>query len=169
MVSILFGKPHIDLAAISIIPYSDANVLKFLIAKVRSHGGNAIVLADSDEQGARIERWCSHENVRYLATGTFSDRKDGDRSIEDVIGTAAYVSALNDFYKTFGWFVPISVDQVHQEIAGRSLGKYLQDCFEERFDRRLDKIGVAIHIAQGISELPQDALSRLQELVESAR
>ena len=73
------------------------------------------------------------------------------------------------FYNTFGWFVPISVDQVHQEIAGRSLGRYLQDCFEERFERRLDKIGVAIHVAQDISKLSQDTLSRLEELVESVR
>jgi len=61
-----------------------------------------------------------------------------------VIGTAAYVSSVNQVYKKFNWFVPINVEQVHQEIGTRSLGKYLADFFKARFERSLDKIGVAM-------------------------
>jgi hypothetical protein len=161
------GKPHIDLAISSIIPYSDFTALNYVIAKVRSRGAHAIVLADADDQGRSVEHLCTRESVSYLVTGAFSDRADGDRSIEDVIGTAAYVSAVNQVYERFDWFVPINVEQVHQEIGTRSLGNYLTSFFKARFERSLDKIGVAIHIAQDISKLPPDALSRLQRLVES--
>ena len=159
-------KPHIDLAVTSIIPYSDSPALKYVIAKARSRRAHTIVLADSDDQGRSVEHLCTRESVSYLAVGTFSDRTDGDKSIEDVIGTAAYVSAVNEFYKTFDWFVPINVDQVHHDIGRRSLGKHLKVLFDERFERSLDKIGVAIQIAQGMSKLPPDALARLQALVD---
>lgn len=160
------NKPHIDLAATSIIPYSDSTALKYVIAKARSRQTHAIVLGDSDDHGRSVEHLCTREGVSYLAVGTFSDRTDGDRSIEDVIGTVDYVSAVNEFYRTFDWFVPINVDQVHSEIGNRSLGKYLKDLFAERFERSLDKIGVAIYIAQGMSNLAPDALARLQALVD---
>jgi hypothetical protein len=42
----------------------------------------------------------------------------------------------------------------------------LKDLFAERFERSFDKIGVAIHIAQGMSNLAPDALARLHALVD---
>ena len=161
------GKSHIDLAVTNIIPYGDFNALKFVIAKVRSRGAAAIVLADTDDQGTSVEHFCARERVRHLAMGNFSDRTIGDRSIEDVVGTSAYVSAVNEVYRRFDWFAPINVDQVRHEIGGRSIGKYLKDYFKERFDQSLDKISVAVHIAQDLSKLPQDAVSRLERLIES--
>lgn len=160
-------RPHIDLAVTSVIAYSDSVALKYLVAKARSRGARVMVLADTDDQGRSVESLCVREHVTCRTVGAFSDREDCDRSIEDVIGTEAYVSAVNELYEKFNWFVPINVDQVRQEIAKRSLGRYLKVFFEERFQRGFDKIGVAIHIAQGISKLPPDALSRLQALVES--
>jgi hypothetical protein len=163
------GRQHIDLAVTSIIPYSDSTALKYVISKVRSRGAHAIVLADTDDQGLSAERLCPRESVNCLTTGRFSDRTDGDGSIEDVVGIAAYVSAVNDLCQTFDWFVPIKIDQVHREIGTSSLGRYLSDFFKARFERSLDKIGVAVHIAQDVSKLPSDVLSSLQALVEGVR
>ena len=160
------GKPHFDLATISILPYGDASALDHLIAVARSRTARVVVLADADEQGAKARRFCEREGVAYTSVGDFAERAEGDRSVEDVVGAAVYIAAINDLYARFDWFAPIDGERVQEELAGRSLGKYFQVFFEERFLHRFDKIAVAISIAQRLAELPDAVLLRFQSLIE---
>ena len=160
------GKPHFDLATTSILPFGDASALGHLIAVARSRAVRVVVLTDADEQGAKARRLCEREAVVCISVGDFAERADGDRSVEDVLGTAVYVAAVNDLYRRFHWFAPIDDGRVQEELAGRSLGRYFQALFEERFQHRFDKIAVAISIAQMLAKLPDDVLLRFQSLIE---
>jgi AAA ATPase domain len=160
------GKPHFDLARTSIIPYGDSSALGHLIAVARGRGARVVVLTGADEQGARAQRFCHRENVVGITVGDFAERTEGDRSIEDVIGIAAYVGAVNDLYAEFDWFAPIDPDRVQEELVGKSLGKYFQVLFDERFQHGFDKIAVSISIARRLAELPEAVLLRFQSLID---
>jgi AAA ATPase-like protein len=160
------GRPHLDLTKISIIPYGEEPVLRQLVGAARSRQAKIVVLADTDQQGAKIAAYCRREKISYLTVHQFAEAVAGDCSVEDLIGVDAYCSCVNELYARFPWFIPLDPNDVRAEKGNRSLGAYLPTLFDERFGQAFDKTAVAIRLAEELPHLDPAILGRCQALIE---
>ena len=109
------------------------------------------------------------EGISHLNIEQFSDRRNTECGIEDVIGIESYIADVNTDYQGFEWFRPLNLETVREEIGNWSLCRYLQKVFEEQFGRSFDKVAVAISLAGKLSGLPESALERVRRLIATVR
>ena len=126
-------------------------------------------MTDVDQQGRRVIKLCQREGITHIALEQFSDRRNTDCGIEDVIGIESYIVDVNTDYQGFEWFCPLDAETVRKKIGDLSLGRYLQKVFEEQFGRNFEKVAVAISLAGKLGELPESALERLRRLIAAVK
>jgi len=158
------GRPHLDLADVAIIPYSEEPVLRQLVAMARSYRARVVVLADTDQQGRRITQYCQREGIPHFTILPFAERTDGSASIEDLVGVEEYTTAVNDFYGEFDWFTQLDPAEVETERHDLSLGAFLEKQFCARFQRSFSKTALAVHIAERAPDLSGHVLQRFEAL-----
>jgi hypothetical protein len=160
------GSTHLGLPTTTIIPYGDKPSLDHMIAVAKSRGLRAVVITDTDPQGERVRKSCEKQNIPCLEIGEFSERRKGNRSIEDVLGIDVYIDVVNDWYCEFNWFRRINRYDVERELELQSLGFYLNHLFSEQFERSFDKVGVMISVVEKLHQIPEAAFTRLKLLIE---
>jgi hypothetical protein len=143
------GCPHLDLGDCSITPFSDEAMLRRLIRRAKESGRQVVVVCDADKHGDRYVKECVSQGVpvRTVAQFVTGLPADQDASIEDVLGLESYLEAVNHAYAEFDWFAPLVLDPAQR--AGRSLGRFVRDAFEERFpERHFDKYLVTLKLVE---------------------
>lgn len=163
------NEPHFDLTKTSVVPFGEEPVLYQILSTVRQKSARGVVLIDSDEQGQKVIKYCQRENVFCLEINSFVGEGTGDAAIEDLIGIRDYTVMVNEFYTGFDWFSPLTVEDIQSEISGRSLGKYLDLLFGERFNKDFSKVALAVFIADNLHKLSNETLGKFAELIESVQ
>ncbi|HLC27624.1 MAG TPA: hypothetical protein VJM80_12760 [bacterium] len=162
-----FGRPHVDLSRVSIIPYGEEPALRHLVAMARARSTQIVVLSDRDSQGEKVRLYCGRESIPLLKVEDYTDRWEADSSIEDVIGTDEYIRFINDFYAGFTWFTPLDAGAKRAAMGNRSLGSHVESLFKTQFGEDFSKTGVSVFIADNLSRLSSQALGRFEGLFES--
>lgn len=163
------GFADLGLPETTILPYGDKPSLEHMLAVVIRRDLKVVVITDDDGQGARIRSECAKHKIACLGVGEFSERTEGDRSIEDVLGIDFYIGAVNEWYGSFEWFQTIDRGEVRRELGSRSLGFYLSRLFKERFDRNFDKVGVMLSVIEVLDEMPAPIFQRLEAMIQRTR
>jgi hypothetical protein len=161
------GSPHLDLEDCSITPFSDKATLRRLVHRAKESAGRVVVLCDTDAAGEGLARICRAEGIPVRAVGEFlAGLPHGQSaSIEDLFGLDTYVEAVNHAYRGFDWFTPLALDPAQR--GRRSLGRFVQDTFEERFPvRNFDKHLVTIELAERIQRGDEDLIAGLAPLIQ---
>jgi hypothetical protein len=159
---------HLGLPATAIIPYGDKPSLDHMIAVAKRRDLRLVVMTDGDRAGKLIQRACDKEGIPWVSIDEFSENRagEGDRSIEDILGVDFYIGIVNDWYGAFEWYRRIDSREVQRHLADRSLGFYLNRLFQERFERRFDKVSVMISVVEKLYDMPEAVFMRLKLLVE---
>jgi hypothetical protein len=169
------GRVHLDLAKVSIVPYGKEPALQWLLSMIQARRYKAVVLADSDEQGKKVVTACRKASIPFIEIREYASEYAAEcASIEDVVGTDAYVGYVNEFYGRFEWFRPFDPAEIRRALSESSpsltLGKFLEDEFTRRFrDRDFGKVAVVTEIANRIAGLPADTLDRIERLLLKIR
>jgi predicted ATP-dependent endonuclease of OLD family len=161
----LQGQRHLELEHHSIIPYGDETFLRSLIGVIRGKGAKAVVLMDSDTQGNKVRKYCERENIACIQLNVFAERAEGDCAIEDVFGIEEYLKWVNTFYKDFEWYQNLESASVKEQLGEKSLGKYLESVFNDRFGHSFSKISIAVLLAENLPSLTPDASKRMGTLI----
>ncbi len=159
------GRRHLDLTRVSILPYGNETVLRQLVATARHIGSSVVVIADTDQQGRKVMRYCEREGIRCIEVGRFAEQRGIDASIEDLVGVAEYVAAVNRFYVAFDWFTPLDADVVARERGNASLGAYLESTFSLRFEQDFGKTLIAVSLADQLERMPEPILGRFETMI----
>jgi predicted ATPase len=162
-----FGDSHLDLERVSIIPYGSEPVLEHLLALIHFQGAKVVVLADADQQGDKVRKLCTRENVAVLTIDSFASHTGKTFAIEDTIPIDLYIAQVNDLYEQFAWFTPLNSQEVVAQLDQRSLAKYLEDMFAERFGQSFSKRAVSVLLAERMPSLGIKALGRLPAVVKA--
>ncbi len=163
------GLPHIDLEQCSITPFSDEATLRRLLYRVKESAGRVAVLCDTDPTGERLAKICLAAGVPVRLVGEFlaGFPRGQNASVEDLFGLDVYVEVVNYAYRRFNWFTPLILDPAQR--GSRSLGRFVQDAFEERFrDRNFDKYVVTIELVERVQGGDQNLVARLAPLTQWA-
>jgi hypothetical protein len=156
-------RTHFDLEEVSIVPYGEEISLKQLTRAVRAQNTRMVVLVDTDEQGVKAERLSRREGAPFVHAATFAGRPIG--AIEDIVGPDDYIRFVNEFYQQFPWFTPLDVATVNASIGNRTLGRFLEDYFEQQFQQSFSKVAVSILMTYQMDTLSAGSLTRLEALI----
>jgi hypothetical protein len=156
-------RTHFDLEEVSIVPYGEEISLKQLTRAVRAQNTRMVVLVDTDEQGVKAERLARREGAPFVHAATFAGRPIG--AIEDIVGPDDYIRFVNEFYQQFPWFAPLDVATVNASIGNRTLGRFLEDYFEQQFQQSFSKVAVSILMTYQMDTLSAGSLTRLEALI----
>lgn len=110
------GRPHLDLAQESIVPFGDEETLLHLLHTATRFGARSVVLVDSDDAGRTILRRLSAA-IPCREIAAYADEPKRDHSIEDLIGIDEYLAAVNEAYSGFEWFSPFEAEAVRLDIG----------------------------------------------------
>ena len=119
-----------------------------------------MVLVDFDRAGEHKAKAVKQFNVKvHLAREP--GRLDGEGSIEDVIGLAEYVRAVNEAHQGLEGVEAVTEEEVRGARGLNSLGAY----FAERFGESFSKVAPSVVLAERFREAPETISSALRDLV----
>ncbi len=145
------GALHLDLRTTSIIPYGTEPVLKEMLGRVQRAAVRAVVVVDRDAAGKKVARIAARLGVPVVEASRNRQGAD-DSSIEDVIGLEEYLGALNHAYEGIEGLQRVTPEAVRAAQGTKSLGAFLEQFFEERFERPFSKVSVSVVLAERFRE-----------------
>jgi hypothetical protein len=159
------GQTHLNLTNVAIILFgNNLGVLRTILATGKRLGSKSCILADSDPSGAKLIREGLNHGVHCLQMATYAGPASGNTSIEDLVGIAEYIDAVNEFYSTFDWFSPLDAREEAALRGNLSLGAHLETRFAARFGQDFSKVSVALLLIAK-PDLGDTALARFEALI----
>jgi hypothetical protein len=95
---------------------------------------------------------------------TYAGPAYGNTSIEDLVGIAEYIDAVNEFYSAFEWFSPLDAQEETALRGNLSLGAHLEARFAAMFGQDFSKVSVALLLIAK-PDLGDTSLARFEALI----